>query len=53
MVSKCACRGHRPTRKCQCGDIVVVFEPHVVVSNSQHQKTWYKNYKEKCAEYNI
>ena len=39
MVSNCVCRGCRPTHKCQCRDIVVVFELHVVVSSSQHQKS--------------
>ena len=32
---------------CQCGDFVAVFKPHVVVLNSQHQKAWYENHKEK------
>ena len=36
--------------KCQCGDFISVFKPHKVVSNSQRQKTWYQNHKEKCAE---
>src|ERR1700676_4223538 len=30
-----------------------VFQPHKVASNSQCQKTWYQNHKEKCAEYNM
>ena len=28
--------------KCQCGDFVSIFKPHVVVSNSQYQKSWYQ-----------
>jgi hypothetical protein len=32
---------------------VSVFKPHKVVSNSQCQKTWYQNHKEKCAEDNM
>ena len=39
--------------KCQCGDFVAVFKPHVVVLTSQHQKTWYENQKEIYAEYNL
>jgi hypothetical protein len=39
--------------KCQCGDFMSVFKPHKVVSNSQCQKTWYQNHKEKCAEDNM
>ena len=38
--------------KCQCGEFMAVFKPHKVASNSQRQKTWYQNNKEKCAEYN-
>ena len=39
--------------QCQCGDFMSVFKPHVVASDSQRQKTWYQNHKEKCAEYNM
>ena len=39
--------------KFQCGDFVSIFKPHVVVPNSQYQKTWYQNHKEKHAEYNM
>jgi hypothetical protein len=38
--------------KCQCGEFMAVFKPHKVALNSQRQKTWYQNNKEKCAEYN-
>ena len=39
--------------KCQCGDFVPIFKPHAVVPNSHCQKTWYQNYKENHAEYNM
>ena len=39
--------------KCQCGDFVSIFKPHVVVPNSNRQKTWYQNHKEQRAEYNM
>src|SRR5882762_1447486 len=39
--------------KCQCGDFMSVFKPHVVASDSQRQKTWYQNHKEKRADYNM
>ena len=38
--------------KCQCGEFMSVFKPHKVASNSQCQKTWYQNNKEKCVKYN-
>src|ERR1700683_460095 len=39
--------------KCEtCGDISAVFRPYKVVSNAEHQQTWYLKNKEKRAEYN-
>jgi len=38
--------------KCQCGVFLSVFKPYKVASNAEHQQTWYKNHKEKHAEYN-
>ena len=39
--------------KCEtCGDISVVFRPYKVVSNAEHQQTWYSKNKQKRAEYN-
>jgi len=39
--------------KCEtCEDLLAVFRPYKVVSNVEHQQTWYQKNKEKCAEYN-
>ena len=39
--------------KCEtCGNISAVFRPYKVVSNAEHQQTWYSKNKQKRAEYN-
>src|SRR6266436_6524973 len=38
--------------KCECGEFLSVFKPHKVASNTERQQTWYRNHKDKRAEYN-
>ena len=38
--------------KCQtCDDVLSVFKPYKMASNAEHQKKWYQENIEKCAEY--
>jgi len=38
--------------KCEtCPDLLAVFKPYTVASNTEHQKTWYQKNTEKRAEY--
>jgi hypothetical protein len=38
--------------KCEtCPDLLAVFEPYRIASNTERQKTWYQKNNEKCAEY--
>jgi len=38
--------------KCQCNEFLSVFKPYKVVSNTEHQQSWYQNHKNQCAKYN-
>ena len=38
--------------KCECGEFLSVFKPHKVASDAERQQTWYRNHKDKRAEYN-
>jgi hypothetical protein len=38
--------------KCEtCEDLLAIFKPYQVTSNTERQQTWYQKNKEKCVEY--
>src|SRR5882762_1235291 len=38
--------------KCEtCSELLAVFKPYRVTSNTEHQKTWYQKNTEKCTSY--